>query len=87
MSATVTDEDATHVFKRLDQVTPFHLRDQQLFNSADVLYVSRFQIIQQVLQVFGKLFFMLSLGLVVWVFIQETDKKLAILPVCKFECG
>jgi len=82
---TLTDEDASHVFKCLDQVTPFHLRDQQLFNLTDVWHVLRFQIIQQVLQVFGKLFFMLSLSLVVGIFIQETNKKLVILSVCEFD--
>jgi hypothetical protein len=47
----------------------------------------RFQIIQQVLQVFGKLFLMHSLSLVVGIFIQEADKKLTVLPVCKFDCS
>jgi hypothetical protein len=87
MPTTVTDEDAPHVFKRLDQGTPFHLRDHQLFNLTDIWHMPRFQIIQQVLQVFGKLFLMHPLGLVVGIFIQEADKKLAVLPRCKFDCS
>jgi hypothetical protein len=87
MPTTVTDEDASHVFKSLDQVTPFHLRDHQLFNLADVWHVTRFQINQQVLQVFGKLFLMHPLGLVVGVLIQVADKKLTVLPRCKFDCS
>jgi len=49
MSATVTNKDASHIFKRLDQITSFHLRDNQFFNFSDIWHMSRFQIIQQVL--------------------------------------
>ena len=39
MPTTVTDEDASHVFKRLDQVTSFHLCNHQLFDLADIWHM------------------------------------------------
>ncbi len=87
MPTTVADEDASHVFKCLGQGTPFHLRNHQLFNLADIWHMPRYQIIQQILQVFGKLFLIHSLSLVVWRFIQKADKELAVLPKYKFNCS